>query len=416
MKNNIIPELPRKAWLILSADAVSALGNGLIIPFIVIYLRDVRGFRIEHVGLILSTQAVAGLVGAPLAGWLVDRIGARRALMLGLCTAGVASCSAIFVDHLWEGFAWAALFGIGISGMWPAAHSFMAGIVSPQQRAGIFSVHFALLNAGIGLGAVLGGLIADIDRPITFAVIFVLDAATFFFYVLVLTRVAPKDVMTVPAATEEGGGAWSRVWADKVFMRICVLGVLLVTLGYAQLGSSFPAFATDDGGLSPRGLGTVFAVNTIVIVAMQLLVLDRLSGKRKTRAIVAVCILWSASWVVTLIAGGADGGLLALLLFMSAAGIFALGETFMQAGLPALVNDLAPDDIRGRYNAAYSLTWSTGNIVGPAVAGFMLGAGYSKELFIGLAVACLATSFYAVGLERFIPAKANTFADKGEAG
>ncbi|MDP9067439.1 MAG: MFS transporter [Actinomycetota bacterium] len=409
--SSLIPQLSRKAWIVLGADAVSALGNGMIIPFLVIYLRDARGFPIEQAGLMLSTVAVAGLVVAPTTGWLIDKVGARKVLMLSLSLAAIAAGSLIYVDALWEGYAWALLFGVSISSMWPAAHAFMASVVDPSQRAAVYSVHFALLNAGIGLGAIIGGLLVDASRPQSFMTVFLIDALTFVIYVAVLRFAVEIDPRPARSDAEETGlQSWQRLFRDTSFMRVFALSVVLITVGYAQLQSSFPAFATKEGGLSTRGLGIVYAVNTIVIVGIQLVVLRGLSGRRRSGAMAAVGVLWAGAWVVTAVAGGIGGGLIAVLLFVAASGIFAMGETFMQAALPALVNDLAPDDLRGRYNAAYSLTWSIGNMLGPALGGFLLGAGRGAELFLLMAFVSGAAAIYSIRLARFLPAGTDVFA------
>lgn len=409
--SGLVPNLSRKAWTIVGADALSALGNGLITPFLVIYLRDARGFPIEQAALMLSTVAVAGLAAAPTTGWLIDRLGARRVLMAALSTAAVASLLATQVDRVWEGFAWAFLFGSSISAMWPAAHSLMASVVEPHQRAAVYSVHFALLNAGIGLGAMLGGWLVDAHDPSSFTIIFILDALTFLVYVFVLRFFLVADARpTREEGSELGRDGWRRLVHDRVFMRVVVLSIGLITIGYAQLASSFPAFATEQGEISTRSLGVVFAVNTVVIVGFQLVVLRGLAGHRRSVAMSLVGLLWALCWMVTLAAGTVGGGLIAVGMFCLASGVFAIGETFMQAALPALVNDLAPDDIRGRYNAAYSLTWSIGNIAGPALGGFLLGAENATELFVLLSGACLVAAFYALRLGRIIPGETDTFA------
>lgn len=408
--SSLVPKLSRKAWIVVGADAVSALGNGLIMPFLVIYLRDARGLRIEQAALVLSVMALMGLAVAPLTGWLIDRFGARRTLMAALMLAAIAATLTIWVDEAWEAFGWGALVGASLSSMWPSAHALMASVVAPEQRASVYSVHFAMLNAGVGIGAVLGGLVVVATRPESFYPVFLADAATFLLYAGVLRFVVHADVRQAPdEVTALVKGGWGRLIRDRAFMRVWVLSIGLITVGYAQLQSAFPAFSTKEGGLSTRELGWVFAVNTIVIVGLQLVILRALSGRTRAGAIAWVGVLWAASWVVTL-AGGSVRGAAALLLFGSAMALFAFGETFMQAALPALVNDLAPDEIRGRYNAAYSLTWSIGNMAGPAIAGFMLGAGRSTQLFLGLTVACLAASAYSLRLTRFLPAHAARFA------
>lgn len=415
--SSLIPQLSRKAWIIVGANGISALGNGMLIPFLVIYLRDARDFPIEQAGLILSTVAASGLVAAPTTGWLIDKAGARRILMLALLGATVAAFSLTFVDVVWEGYLWAVLFGASVSSMWPATHALMASVVEPHQRAAVYSVHFALLNAGIGLGAVVGGVVVTASDPTSFTTIFVLDALTFLIFAGVLRFVVDADARpergeTGPTGTE----GWRRLARDRAFMRVLLLSTVLITVGYAQLDSSFPAFATKYGGLSTRALGAVFAANTLVIVGMQLVVLRWLVGRRRASAMAAVGVLWGAAWLVAVAGGEVGGGFGAILLFMGASVIFGLGETFMQAALPALVNDLAPDDIRGRYNAGYSLTWSLGNIGGPALGGFMLGAGLGTELFVLSAVVCGGVALYCFRLSAFIPPRAQIFASAASSG
>lgn len=55
-----------------------------------------------------------------------------------------------------------------------------------------------------------------------------------------------------------------------------------------------------------------------------------------------------------------------------------MGETLLQPSLYALVNDLAPDALRGRYNSVFNLSWQAGAIAGPAAAGAVLARGWYR--------------------------------------
>jgi MFS family permease len=194
-------------------------------------------------------------------------------------------------------------------------------------------------------------------------------------------------------------------------VRIFVLTTLLVTLGYAQLESAFPAFARDAGGISPEALGLAFGANTFTIVLSQLVVLKKLTGKRRTRALVALCALWGISWGVTLGSGSLPAGALASCGFALAMVLFALGETLVSPTLPAIVNDLATDASRGRYNAGYSFAFSLGNVIGPAMAGLALGAGLDAALFIALIAGCALAAWMSLRLERHLPSETNRISD-----
>ena len=404
---NIIPSLPRRAWVILLGDGFSAIGGGLVLPFLMVYLHKVRGFSLPIAGLMLSTLAVVGLAGGPIAGWVVDKLGSRRALIISLSISALGSLGLAFVTEIWQGFAVAVVFGFGQMFLWPAIHSLLVSIVSENQRSAVFSVHYATLNAGIGIGGITGGLLADVSRPGTFELLYILDSATFLVFIAILLRV--KDVGLKPPVPEVGApkAGYARVFKDKVFVRMLILGSFLVVVGYSQLESGFPAFVTREGGVSTRVLGFAFAANTGIIVLSQLVVLKKLAGKRRTRAIATMALLWATAWLIVLVSNNAGIHWIAVVGAVLGMATFALGETFMSPTLPAIVNDLAPDDLRGRYNALYSTSWAVGHIVGPAIAGVALGAELGNWFFSGLIVACLVAAYLAISLERHLPDSAN---------
>ena len=72
------PQLPREVWLLQLGGVMNSFGNGVVLPFLVIYLHDVRGFGLGLSGLVVSVSAAAQLSAGILAGPLVDRLGARR--------------------------------------------------------------------------------------------------------------------------------------------------------------------------------------------------------------------------------------------------------------------------------------------------------------------------------------------------
>ncbi|WP_148611489.1 MFS transporter [Nocardioides rubriscoriae] len=380
-------DLPREARLLLSIVAIEFIGTGLVLPFHVVYLNEVRGFGLSDVGLMLALPPLAGFVLTGPAGVAIDRLGARTMLLATLLLMIAGNLVLAFSETIPVAAVGLALTGIAFGVSWPAVQSLVAAVVPRGMRQRYFGLNFALLNLGIGIGGILGGLLVDVDRTVTFQAIYLADAASYL-PALVLLLGPLRHVAGRPVHDPEAPG--SSVGYLAVLRRPAVRPLLLLSfvgafVGYAQLNTGMPAFARAVGEVSTRGLGFAFAANTAVIVVLQLLVLRHIDGLRRTRVIAAMGFVWAVSWLVLGAAGLVPGTLGATMLVAAFASVFALGETLLQPTIPALVNDLAPDHLRGRYNALSSASFSLPSIIAPPFAGYLIDHGLSA-VYIGLLV------------------------------
>jgi MFS family permease len=79
----------------------------------------------------------------------------------------------------------------------------------------------------------------------------------------------------------------------------------------------------------------------------------------------------------------------------------------MQPTIPALVNDLAPDHLRGRYNAVSAGAFSLAAIIAPVIAGWLIGHGAGGIYIAQLVVGCAAVVWVASRLEVTLPPGVN---------
>jgi MFS family permease len=401
-----LPHLPRTAWVVLGGDALSAVGSGLSLPFFLIYLNRIRDVDLSVAGLALATVALAGFAGNPIGGWLSDRLGPRRTLIGGLAVSAVGAVSVTLVRESWQAFAAAALVGVGMAIVTPAQDSLLAVVVDAHLRPAVFAVRNATLNAGYALGGLGAALMVDLASPASFDRLYLLDGLTFLAFVPVLVVLVPRDVDRVVAPGADApaaGSGYRRVLSDRTFLRLWLLIALLVGVGFAQTQAGFPAFATGAGGVGASAVGVAFAANTLTVVVLQLPVLRLLEHRRRTTGMALACLCWATAWALTAVVGSWGGGTVAVLGFTVALMVFAVGETLLAPSQASLVNDLAPDDLRGRYNGLYTLAWTTGLVLGPALAGVSLDGGHGTGLFVGLAVACLVAGAAAVRLGGRLP-------------
>jgi MFS family permease len=351
--------------------------------------------------------ALASAVGNPVGGVLADRVGPRPTPITGLATAAVGVVAIAGVSSGWEAFGAVALSGFGVGIAWPAQDTLLARLVSVPQRSAVYAVRHATLKLGLRLCGLFAAMIVDLDRPATFTTLYWLDAASFVVAILLLLApgTAPQQQIN-PAEDQTSTDARSGyriLLRDSIFLRLWIFTAVLVAVGYGQFNSALPPFAINTGGLSAAALGIVFAVNTITVVLAQLLVL-RLLGEVRRRALALLCLCWGASWLIVL-AGGLTH---TVILFMVAAAVFGLGEILLAPTMPALVNDIAPEALRGRYNGASTLAYTTGSATGPLLAGFALGYQLAIPLFLVLVAACLAGALFALRLEIRLPRAVNT--------
>jgi MFS family permease len=393
------PRLPRSVWILNLGGLANAVGNGLAFPFVVIYLHNVRGFSLGTAGLVLATTGAVSLLCGPGVGIVIDRIGGRATLAVALVLLAAGFGAFPLIREPWHAFVAAAIAGAGNAGFWPSQSALMAGLTPQARRHAAFALQRVTRNLGIGIGGVVGGLIATTDSPGTFTVLFLLDAATFLVFVALLPLVPEPELPAVDPALAPG--RYADVLRDRPFLGLVVLNVLFVSAGYAQL-ELMPVFAKNEAGVSETAIGLVFLANTLAIVLAQLPVAKALEGRRRMPALALMTVLWAVAWLVVAAGGYWLEAAAAAAVIGAGAVVFGLGECFQGPVQGALVADLAPPRLRGRYMAVSTISWDVGFVVGPAVGGFVLGAE-PYALWPLAAFVCLVAGAGALALERRLP-------------
>src|SRR5262249_58617627 len=115
--------------------------------------------------LIVAGPAAVALVLLGPIGGLVDRVGARRVLMGALASAASGLLVLSTAETAKVALFARVLTGIGAAAFWPTNQALVASIVPTEGGQRYFGGSFALLNAGIGVGGVIGGMVGDVAQP-----------------------------------------------------------------------------------------------------------------------------------------------------------------------------------------------------------------------------------------------------------
>lgn len=394
------PKLPRSIQTLQLGGLVSALGNGMLIPFLFIYLHNVRGIGLGMAGLVVGTNAVVSIVAGPVSGTLVDRRGGRYVLALALVILAAGYGAFALVQEPWHGFLAAVVTGVGNGFFWPAQSTLLASLSPPDRLPATFAMQRVMMNLGIGIGALIGGVIADADRPGTFVVLFALDAATFLVYLAVLLAAVPETTRA-DGAPSDRSGSYAEVVRHGAFVAFVALNALFIFAGMSGF-ELLPVFAKNEVDVTEGAIGAIFFVNTVVIVLAQLPIAKLAEGHRRMRLYAVLGGLWAICWVAVSIVGGSVDGLTAAVMLAVVMGAFGIGECIHGAIQGPLVTAMAEPRLLGRYMALSALSWQVGFALGPAVGGFLLSVS-PLGTWLVWATLCAVGAALSIVLERAIP-------------
>ncbi|WP_405621854.1 MFS transporter [Streptomyces sp. NBC_01511] len=386
-----------------TGTALSAFGLGFTVPYLYVYVAQVRDLGAGTAGVVLAVFAMAALVALPFVGRVIDRRGPLRVVVGGAVLASVGALAMGVAADVPTAVLAAALLGGGTAVMQPALATMIVWCSTPSTRTRAFATQFFLQNLGLGIGGLIGGQIVDVGRPGSFTLLFVIEAAMF----LVLAAVAGTVRMprtsaastVLPKGAARGGGL-RVLLGHRAMVWLCALGFVLFFACYGQFESGLAAYGTEAAGIDPSTLGIALAANTAVIVVAQFVVLRLVERRRRSRVIAAVGLIWALAWVIAGYAGLGHGSqTMATAAFISTYALFGLGESMLSPTVAPLVADLAPEEMVGQYNAAFALVKQLALALGPAVGGPM-GAALHGPYIVTFVLFSLGVSVLALRLGR----------------
>jgi len=387
--------LPRELWLVQVGIFLNALGWGAVLPFEIIYLHDGRGFSLGAAGLIVGTVTGVAVIAAPLTGPLIDRFGSRAAVVGGGLALGLGYAGLAFAHTQETAFAAAVVAGAGNGALLPAQSTLLAALAPPALRHRATAVSRVCTNAGFGLGGALGGVVASYGLSGLMA-LFLLNAATYIAYVMVLVVVVREEPRPEPLA-----GGYRRVLGDVPFVRLAATNAVLIAVGWGISSWILPLYARNEIGVDSKLVGLLLLANAVTVVAVQVPIAKLSEGRRRVVMMALGGAIFAAAYLLVLAAGNLGGaGYAALAVAAIAIGV---GECFHTAVLMPLVAELAPPSLRGRYMATMGLSWWTGLALGP-ILGTQLLKVSTALTFGACAAAAGAAALSMLALEPRLPA------------
>jgi MFS family permease len=390
--NKYLRQLGADVWVVQIGVFLNYLGWGAVMPFEVIYLHEARGFSLGVAGLVVGTVTGLAVAAAPVAGPLIDRVGAR-ATAAGAGLALAAGYAGLAFSHTpAQAFAAAVAAGAGNGALLPSQSALITALVPRELRHRATALSRVSTNLGAALGAALGGVVASTGLD-GFVALFLVNAVTYLLYTGVLVAMVREAAVPEPIT-----GGYRVVLRDRAFVHLALINVAVIGVGWGVFTYVLPAFARRELGASAHVIGLLLSANALTVVLAQIPVARLCEGRRRVTSIAIGALTFVAACLLVVAAGAAG----APALLFAAVIVVGVGECFHTTALTPLVADLAPPALRGRYMATLGLSWWLGLGLAPALGTPLLGVSATGMMLLAAAVA-LGAAGSARALDRELP-------------
>jgi MFS family permease len=356
----------------------------MALPFLVLYLNLHLGFTTARSAAVLAVYGLVSLPAGPLGGRLADRWGPRATMQLSLILSGVVLILFPLARSMPAVLAMTVLWSVAVESFRPANLSLVGTLGADEHGKTAFALMRFASNLGMSAGPAVGGFLAQVSFP----ALFVIDGLTALAAAAILGKIklkAPvhrRDTATKRAVLEP---------LTNVHFRIFLLGIIPISLVFAQFGSSLSLFMVRNLSLPASAYGLLFTLNTILIVTLEIPLnsATRNWPHRRSLALGSFCMALGT-------------GLLAFArtYFEVAATvvIWTFGEMILFPAMSIYVSDSAPAGRKGEYmglylvafNVAFRFAGPWAGVVGLEYLGAtalwlsMFGTGLVSVLALGL--------------------------------
>lgn len=347
------------------------VAQGAAFPYWVLYLHSDLHFPTALAGLVIGTEGLASLGGALVGGAFQDHFGPRRTAQLGAVIEAVAAASLVVARSPLAVAGCFVLFGMSTLRYPARSSALLAALPDDLSATTFFSWDFMGANTGFGLGIVVGALLigagdATVMRGL-FAALAVTSALLAVTYELIPNQRMAREHLE--------HASYRAAMRSSLFWYVGAWGLLLSLASYSSFDAGVPALIGIELHASPHLIALGFLTNAVLIVAFQQPVRRLVHRLRWRRATMATAAIFGASWFILFGALWLRTEFELAVLVVSFAATFSLAEMLMAPLRTQLIAALAPEHLRGRFYGMSHFADGVAGLVGPSVAGAMIGAG-----------------------------------------
>ncbi|MGC5289990.1 MFS transporter [Micromonospora sp. DT231] len=356
--------LPATFWYLWAGLLINRAGAFAML-FLSLYLTDVRGASIGLAGTVVGAYGAGGAAGVLLGGVLADRWGRRSTLLAAHLSTVALMVALAFSQHLLLIAVLSALVGVVHSMPSPAFVAAIVDVVPAERRSRAFNLQFWAFNLGMAVASLLAGVLAEAS----FTALFLVDAGATLTAAAVIGWKVPETLRPADSAPATRASLRPRrpglhtALTDRTFLVFVGLTFVLAVL--TMQTSTIMPLAMRADGLGPSAYGLVVALGGALIVIGQLFVPRLIDRHHKDVVLAASTALLALGFGVLVVADE-------LAVYLGAAAVWTIGSMLAAPPNAQINADLAPPQLRARYQAVFYLTFPAAAFVAPTLGGVSL--------------------------------------------
>lgn len=367
----------------------------MVLPFMTLYLTGKEMNRsLSEAGTVMGLWGLGSVIGAFFGGKLSDKIGFQKVQVMTLFLGGVMF---IVLGQIHSyGLICLATFILSFvnEAFRPANSSAIAHYSTAENRTRSYSLNRLAVNLGWAVGASLGGFIAARSYELLFWV----DGLTNIAAALIM-YISFKPALNLKSKPKPEEAEVKRsAYKDRIYMAFIFL-LVLFGMCFFQLFTTIPKYWRDNMHLSEQFIGFVMALNGILIVILEMVLIYKLEGKRHNLVFMAIGTAICALSYLSLLSPG-DPQMVCILMII----LVTFGEITAMPFMSTFMISRTNENNRGQYAALFTMAWGIGQSFGPYLCSLLTEATNFTVMFIVCAGVFLLT---AVGFARLNKACAN---------
>ncbi len=356
-------QYPRQMWILFWGTLISMTAQSLVWPFLTIFIRQQLGLPLMQITLLFTLQSIATMIATAAAGPAVDRFGRKGSMIIGTI---MSSAALVIMSKADTYLSWAVilcfyaasgvLFRLGSQAM-------VADMIEPGKRTEAYALLRTASNTGIAIGPAVGGFVITLSYTISFYTAAVVQIGLAVVAAFMIQETLTDEIRQQVDRTQGSTLGYGPLLRDRTFMSFWSV-YLLFEMAAALVFTLLAVYIKEQYSIPENQFGFILGTNAAMVVVFQYSV-SRVSKRYRPLPVMAISGIFYALGMATFALGST------FFTFWLGIVIMTTGELLLSPTATALVADLAPTNMRGRYMGLFGLSYRIGGGIGPVFGGWL---------------------------------------------